>query len=142
MYQVCTKNGHPLFILSQRLTYECTDLYLNIICRNFLISQNIIFNPIHVVPLHDFSILSYITCRFEKPLRAFSIWSYTNYAFEKSLRGFYTYKFDKSLRGCSILFYTTYTFEELLRGFTIWFYTNYTFEKPLRSFSKTMHFKI
>ena len=40
-------------------------LYLNLICRNFFLSQNNIFIPIHVVPLHDFTNSSYTTCRFE-----------------------------------------------------------------------------
>ena len=94
-------------------------LYLNLIYRNFLFSQNSIFIPIHVVPLHDFSNSSYTTCRLEKPLRGFSIGSYTKYAFEKPLRGFYTY-----------------TFEKPIRGFSIWSYPSYTFENPLRGFSK------
>ena len=88
-------------------------LYLNLICRNFLFSQNNIFIPIHVVPLHDFSNSSYTTCRFEKPLHGFSVWSYTKYVFEK-----------------------------LLRGFSIWSYTSYTFEKPRSGFSKAMHLRI
>ena len=127
MYQVCTRNGHPLFILSQYLTdySTSTDLYLNLICRNFLLSQNLIFSPTHVVPLHDFSIWFYTTCTFDTPLRGFSIWSYTNYAFVKPLRAF-----------------STYTFEKPLRGFSIWSYTNYTFEKQLHGFSKTMHIRI
>ena len=41
--------------------------------RNFLLSQNLIFVPIHVVPKHYFSIWSYTTYTFEKPLRGFSI---------------------------------------------------------------------
>ena len=110
------------------LSYTTTKmycLYLNLICRNFLFSQNNIFIPIHVVPLHDFSNSSYTTCRFEKPLRGFSVWSYTKYVFEKPLSGFYTY-----------------TFEKPLGGFSIWYYTTYTYENPLRGFLKTMHLRI
>ena len=76
-------------------------LYLNLICRNFHFSQNNIFIPIHVVPLHDFSNSSYTTCRLENPLRGFSIWSYTKYEFEKPLRDFYTYTFEKPLHSFS-----------------------------------------
>ena len=100
-------------------------LYLNLIYRNFLFSQNNIFIPIHVVPLHEFSNSSYTTCRFEKPLRGFSVWSYTKYVFEKPLSGFYTY-----------------TFEKPLWDFSIWSYTSYTFEKPRNGFSKAMYLRI